>query len=257
MKKIYALLLIIISFVVFNFFWILTRYTTPILVYHNINSRKGSFFVSPENFSKQMEYIKKNGYQVISLDELVRSIQTKTPLKRNKVVITFDDGYQDNFEYAYPVLKKMGFPATIFLVTDYIGKTSGFLNWDEVVAMSKDKISFGGHTKTHFYLGSMGSEDLAFGEIKGSKEAIEQKINMPVDYFCYPGGGFNQRTKELVALAGYRGACTTNRGFVKFNRDVYELKRVKVTNSDAVKPLSFWVKLSGYYNVFRQQKGGD
>ncbi|MDD5691551.1 MAG: polysaccharide deacetylase family protein, partial [Candidatus Omnitrophica bacterium] len=179
--------------------------------------------------------------------------------RRNKVVITFDDGYKDNFEYAYPVLKRLGFAATIFIITDFMGKGSDeegkeFLGWDEVVAMSKNKISFGSHTKTHFYLGAIKDEEAAFEEIAGSKKAIEQKIGIPVDYFCYPGGGFNEKIKESVARAGYKGACSTNRGFADFNSDVYELKRVKVTNSDMTKPLSFWIKLSGYYNILRKEK---
>jgi len=257
MKKLFLILFsVIILFGVFYFSWISPKYTVPILMYHNIGYDKGSFFVSPENFTKQMEYIKKNGYAVITLDELVASIKNKKSIQKKKVVITFDDGYKSNYQYAYPVLKKFGFPATIFLITDFIGRNPVFLSWDEVIVMSKDKISFGGHTKTHFYLGSMIDEKAAFEEIIGSKKAIEHKIDMPVDYFCYPGGGFNEKTKALVTQAGYKGACTTNRGFVKFNRDVYELKRIKVTNSDAVKPFSFWVKLAGYYNILRKEKSG-
>jgi peptidoglycan/xylan/chitin deacetylase (PgdA/CDA1 family) len=259
MKKLLLLFSIIILWGIFYFFWLVPRYSVPILMYHNIGNEKGSFFVAPENFTKQMEYINKNGYEVITLDELVTSIKNKKPLKRNKVVITFDDGYRDNFQYAYPVLRRLGFPATVFLITDFIGRNSmgtekEFLNWNEVIAMSKNKISFGGHTKTHFYLGVIKDEKAAFEQIVGSKKAIEEKTGMPVDYFCYPSGGFNPKAKVFVVMAGYKGACTTNRGFYKFNRDVYELKRIKVANSDAVKPFSFWVKLSGYYNILRKEK---
>ncbi len=263
MKKRFLVLFLIVLFSgIFYFFWFAPKYVVPILMYHNIGYEKGGFFVTPENFAKQMMYIKKNGYEVITLDELVRSIKDKKNLKRNKVVITFDDGYKDNFQYAYPVLKKLEFPATIFLVTDFIGKKftgegKEFMNWDEVMVMSKDKISFGGHTKAHLYLGLMNDEKVALDEITGSKKAIEERIDMPVDYFCYPSGGFNEKVKELVAQAGYKGACTTNRGFAKLNRDVYELKRIKVTNSDAAKPFSFWVKLSGYYNILRKEKNPD
>ena len=258
-KRFLILLFLIIFFGVFYSIWLSPKYTIPILMYHNIGYEKGSFFVSPKNFAKQMEYIKKNGYEVITLDELVRGIKDKKVFRRNKVVITLDDGYKDNFEYAYPVLKRLGFPATIFIVTDLIGTVSKgqgkeFLSWDEVVAMSKDNISIGGHTKSHFYLGIVKDEKAAFDEIAGSKKVIEQKIGMPVDYFCYPGGGFNERVKELVNKAGYKGACATNRGFVDFNRDVYELKRIKVTNYDGNKPFSFWAKLSGYYNILRKEK---
>lgn len=260
MRKIFVILFSVIIFLAALYsFWLTPKYTVPILMYHSIGYEKDSFYVNPENFTKQMEYIKKNGYEVMTLDELVKAIRDKKPFKKNKVVITFDDGYRDNFQYAYPVLKRLGFSATIFLVTDFISGTfavtgKGFLSWDEVMTMSKERVSFGGHTKTHLYLGSIKDEKAAFEEIAESKKAIERKISMPVDYFCYPSGGFCQRAKELVAQAGYKGACVTNRGFAKFNSDVYELKRIKVTNSDAVKPFSFWVKLSGYYNILRKEK---
>ena len=252
MRKFFSILFLVIIFLgAFYFFWLTPRYTVPILTYHNIGYEKVGHVVSSDNFSRQMEYIKKNGYEVITLDELVNSIKSKKNLKRNKVVITIDDGYQDNFEYAYPVLKKFGFPATIFLVTDAIGNKKGFLNWDEVRIMFKNNISFGGHTKTHFYLGSLKDDKVAWEQIAGSKKAIEKEIGAPVDYFCYPVGGFNERVKEIVKEAGYKGACTTNRGFSRFNSDVYEIKRIKVTNSDMTKPFSFWMKLSGYYSLFK------
>lgn len=253
-KKVLALLLVIFLPAAFYFFWFSPRYTVPILMYHSINYGEGNHFVSPENFAKQMEYIKKNGYEVITLDELAGSIKNKRRFKKNKVVITFDDGYQDNFKYAYPVLKEFGFPATIFLVSDFMGGEKRFLNWDEIRIMSKDNISFGAHTRSHFYLGSFKDETVAIEEIAGSKKRIEQETGMPADYFCYPSGGFSQRVKELVAGAGYSGACSTNRGFVSFNRDAYEMKRIKMTNADSGKPLSLWIKLSGYYNLIRSKR---
>lgn len=260
MKKIYFSVIIgSVLLAALYFFWLTPKYTVPILMYHNIGYGEGNFYVTPENFTKQMEYIKKNGYEVITLDQLVAAIKNKKPLKRNKVVITFDDGYKDNFEYAYPVLKKLDFPATIFLVTGLIGQNFSsskkeFMSWEEIITMSRNKVSFGGHTKTHLYLGTILNEKLALEEISGSKKAIEEKIGMPVNYFCYPSGAFNAKVKELVALSGYKGACSTNRGLAKFNRDVYELKRIKITNSDATKSLSFWVKLSGYYNIFKKNR---
>ena len=255
MKKInISLFVVIILLVVFYFFWLSPRYTTPILMYHSISYGKGTFFVTPENLAKQMEYIKRNGYEVITLDELVSSIKDKRRLKRNKVVITIDDGYEDNFIYGYPVFKKFGFPATIFIATDFIGNKKGFLNWDEVRTMSGNNISFGGHTKTHFYLGDLKDDKIAWDEIAGSKKAIEQEIHVPVNNFCYPIGGFNARIKEIVKEAGYKSASTTNRGFSRFNSDIYEIKRIKVTNSDMNNPFSFWLKLSGYYNLFRHHR---
>lgn len=254
MRKFFLILFSTAIFLgVFCFFWLFPRYTVPILMYHSISYENGSFFVTPENLAKQMEYINKKGYEVITLDELARSIKDKRRLKRNKVVITLDDGYEDNFIYAYPVFKKFGFAAVIFLPTDNIGR-KGFLNWDQIRVMSKNKISFGGHTRTHLYLGDVSDVKVLWDEIAGSKKVIEQEIGVPADYFCYPVGGFNARVKEIVRESGYKGACTTNRGPDRFNGDIYELGRVKVTNSDMTKPFAFWIKLSGYYNLFRSRQ---
>jgi peptidoglycan/xylan/chitin deacetylase (PgdA/CDA1 family) len=260
MKKILLILSLILILAASFALWLFPRYTVPILMYHNIGNESGSFYVSPGNFLRQMKYLKNNGYRVITLDELVGNIRDKTPLRsRRQVVITFDDGYRDNFQYAYPVLKKFGFPATIFVVTDLVGKGRNgqgkeFASWEEINIMSQDGIAIGSHTKTHFNFAGGMDEQKAIEELVSSKRIIEEKIGLPVEYLCYPSGSFNDRTKELALQAGYKGACSTNRGFVKLNRDRYELKRIKVTNSDTLKPFSFWAKLSGYYTVFKKDK---
>jgi len=260
MKKIFIpLFLAVILFTVLYYFWLVPKYTVPILMYHEIGYEGGSFSVTPENFARQREYIKNGRYEVITLDQLVEGVKSGKAFKRNKVVITFDDGYENNFKYAYPVLKKMKFPATIFIISGFMDRIpregeKEFLKWAEVKEMAENGISFGSHTMNHMYLGDAMDEKAALGEIAGSKKMIEEKTGSSVGYFCYPSGGFNDKVKEMVKSCGYKGACTTNRGFVDFNRDVYELKRVKVTNSDLSRPVSFWIKLSGYYNVLRKEK---
>jgi len=257
--KIISLLLIFscIALTCFYFFWVSPRYSVPILFYHSFGRSGDLLTVTPENFERQMRYIKENGYNVISLDELIEGIKAGRKFKHNTVVITSDDGYENNYAYAYPMLKKYGYPATIFLIANFIGNNDNFLTWDEVKEMAKNKISFGGHTKNHVYLPSITKESILWDEISGCKELIEKHIGSPIDYFCYPGGGFTEEVKQVVKKAGYKGACTTNRGFDRLNRnDVYELDRIAVRDSNPYTSLRFRMKLTGYYNLFRKDKKG-
>ncbi len=242
----------------FYFFAMRPRRVVPILMYHSISNQKGSsLHVSPENFSRQMMFLSKSGYSVITLDKLVEHSKSGTRFIPRTVVVTFDDGLKDNYINAFPVLSKYNIPATIFLITDYMGTRPTYLNWDQVRLMAENGIDFGGHTRSNVYLPTVKNPGLLRDEIAGCKEDIELNTGMAAQYFCYPTGGFNEEIKEVVRKAGYKGACTTNRGYDKSNLDIYELNRVKITNSDTTKPFSYRAKLSGYYNVFRKFRKGD
>lgn len=252
-----SLIIVAIFLTAFYYLWLSPRYTVPVLMYHRISDGPNeSLFVKPDSFLRQMAYIKWRSYNVISLDKLVEGIKNGKKFKHNTVVITFDDGYEDNYISAYPTLKSYGFSATIFLISNYIDKKEDFLKWQQIKGMlDGNKITFGGHTKNNVYLPDIKMKSKLKDEIADCKRDIEAKIGRRIDYFCYPTGGFTEEIKKIVQEAGYKGACTTNRGFGKLNKDVYELKRIKIKGSDFVKdPLSFWAKLSGYYNLFRKGK---
>jgi len=258
MKKVKKYFIAVIGAIIagscFYLFWLCPRYTVPILMYHsfeNAPAKDNLVTISPDHFEQQMAFLRKNGYHVISLDELVNGLKYGRKFSHNTVVITIDDGYQNNYTYAYPILKKYGFPATIFLATNLMESKDMYLTWTEIKEMSQNNIYFGGHTKNHVYLPSIMDKDVLWDEIAGSKEMIEKHMGHSVGYFCYPTGGFTEEVKNLVKKAGYKGACTTNRGSDFLNRqEFYELNRVSVRNADY--SLSFWAKLSGYYNLFRK-----
>jgi peptidoglycan/xylan/chitin deacetylase (PgdA/CDA1 family) len=224
------------------------------LTYHSVGYEDDLITVTPENFDRQLAYLKNNNYNVISLDALVDGINNSNNFSHKTVVITFDDGRKDNYQYAYPILKKYRFPITIFLAANLVNNRANFLNWDDVREMLKDNISFGAHTKNHIHLTSIELDEPLWDEIAGSKRVIEEHINVPIKYFSYPHGAFNGKIKTIVRKSGYKGACTTNVGSGRFNQDVYALKRIRVKNSDMNKPFSFWAKLSGYYNLFRRPR---
>ena len=164
---------------------------------------------------------------------------------------SFDDGYENNYTYAFNILKKHEFPATIFVVTDLVG-TPGFLTWDEINEMTQHGIFIGSHTRTHPYLPDLSYEQQR-KEILESRQILKEKLDQPINFFCYPTGGFNEQIKRLVKEAGYLGATTTNRGYDRLNRDVYELKRIRLKTDD-VSSFVLWAKFSGYYNLFRRDK---
>ncbi len=209
--------------------------------------------VSEKSFEYQMNFMKRHGFQVISFDDLVEGIKEGQQFARNTVVLQFDDGYEDNYKYAFPILKKYGFPAMVFLVSDKIG-TPGFLTWDQIKEMEKYNFLAGAHTRHHVYLPRL-SLAQAQDEIAGSKKMIEDHLGHSIDYFAYPSGGFTEEIKRLVKEAGYKAAVTTNRGKDRFNMDLYELKRIHMNNTDdQYSGLILWFKLSGYYNLFRHSK---
>ena len=234
-------------------FWLSDKYVVPIMMYHNINytSQPLDNMVSPENFAWQMSYLKKHGYRILSLDELVNGLREKRSFPRKTVVITFDDGYEDNYQYALPVLKKNLFPAIFFIVTETVEKP-GFMSWEQIKEMEKSGMVFGSHTCNHIYLPAV-DENQQHYQIQKSKEIIEENLGHPIYYFAYPVGGFTEPIKAMIRQAGYQGACTTNRGYYRLNQNPYELKRIRFGNNDR-SDLIMWFKLSGYYNLFRQLK---
>ena len=246
--------------------WAQDKYVVPILMYHSVSSADMKLFtvfrpplnvkfrlniVSPQVFERQMRFLKNNGYQVIPLDEYVEGNKARKKFSHKTVVITFDDGYVDNYKNVFPILKKYHFPATIFLISDYVGKKKELLTWEQVKEMSQYGISFGSHTRRHAYLPNLSKEEMK-DEIIGSKHIIEEQLGKPVDYIAYPIGGFSEEIKAITALAGYKAALTTNRGYDRYGIDGYELNRIHVNNWD--NDMTFYGKLSGYYNIFRQLK---
>ena len=198
-----------------------------------------------------MALLKKFGYRVIKLEDLVDSLKKGVEISRKAVVITFDDGKQSVYTHAFAILKKYNYPAIVFLPTELIG-TPGYVTWPQVREMMAHNISFGSHTKNQVYLPDF-SEDRQREEIAGSKKILEKQLGVPMEYFSYPTGGFSEATKRLVKQAGYKAAVTTNRGFEMKHQDLFELKRVRLSNSDS-NDLYIWVKFAGYANVFKKGK---
>ncbi|VAX37274.1 hypothetical protein MNBD_UNCLBAC01-398 [hydrothermal vent metagenome] len=233
-------------------FWVSSHYVVPIMMYHNVNytDEPKPNTVSPENFARHMAYLRENGYHVMSMDEFVQMTTEGRKFSRKSVVITFDDGYEDNYSYAFDILQKHQLPAIIFIPSDLMD-AKGYLYWGQIQEMVENGVDFGSHTRFHKYLPDLSFEEKR-DEIVESKKILEENLGVEIKHFAYPIGGFSEQIKRLVKEAGYQSASATNRGYDRKNEDVFELNRIRFGDKDS--DFVLWAKLSGYYNLFRSLK---
>ncbi len=211
-----------------------------VLMYHNVGTpRKDDemrgLHVTPRMFRFQMWYLKAAGFRVVSLDEILGLIEGAGRGER-LVALTFDDGYADFYEHAYPALKKHRYPATVFIVSDLAGQENiwddsrrvarkPLLGWERISELKDNGITFGAHSRSHPALTALSDEALE-DEIAGSKALIAERLRRPVDFFCYPFGDYDKRVRDAVERAGYRAAVTTQRGYVHKNDNPFEIRRI-------------------------------
>jgi peptidoglycan/xylan/chitin deacetylase (PgdA/CDA1 family) len=206
-----------------------TVHGVPVLMYHSIAVEKGNPIRMPvEQFDKEMKYIKDQGYTTLTLKELYDYFENKVPVPAKSVVITLDDGYEDNYTAAFPVLKKYGLKATIFMITCTIDADPKCLTSAQLKEMDKAGIEIESHTVTHTDLDTLNySQQLA--ELKNSKAALEKLLGRSVDYVAYPEGRYNNDTVKAVAAAGYKMAFTTNGRWSDKSDGILTLDRVYIS----------------------------
>jgi peptidoglycan/xylan/chitin deacetylase (PgdA/CDA1 family) len=196
-----------------------------ILAYHSVsNARTDGLSVRVSDFESQMAWLRCRGYRAITLADFTSQ---SIPKGERIVIITFDDGYADNYWYAFPILKRYGFVATIFLVSEYVNTDHihwwdlpkkdetdrshyQILTWDQIHEMLANGIEFGSHTCTHPRLTTCSPEAL-WDEVSRSRTVLQGKLDQEVISFCYPHGDLNTQAIEMVAEAGYHCAVVTPR----------------------------------------------
>lgn len=203
-----------------------------ILNYHKIDNTFISLAVRPDDFDTQMKYLSENGYHTISPDELYNSLAGTGELPDNPVMITFDDGYEDNYVNAYPILKKYGFKATIFVVTIFLDKNKkGYMSWDQAREMDANGISIQSHTVDHKSMTDLTDDQLRM-ELVDSKKKAEKELGHPVNYMAYPTGTYNLHIAQMVKEAGYKAAFTIKYGNVDKASNIYALERVPIFHTE-------------------------
>lgn len=229
-------------------------HSTPILTYHHIDyrDRQWKLSVSPEAFRKQMEFLKAHQYKVLGLSDYIDRLKHKKYIPKKAVVITFDNGYDNNFIHAFPVLKKLGFPATIFVQVGGINRRS-YMTDEDLMILADNGIEIGSYTIHHGYLPNLGTEAKT-KEIYDSKSMLELLIKSPVTLFCYPGGGLDEESRKMVEDAGYEGAVISSSARKIPTKDPYALKRIRISRS-ADNLFVFWFKISGFYTLIEELRG--
>ena len=203
-----------------------------ILMYHSISARQDFFSaVSPEAFQKQMVYLAGKKCPVIPLAELVRRLHAHEPLG-GSIVLTFDDGYRDNYTTVFPLLKQYNFPATIFVTTDLIG-TPGYCSAEELQEMhTSGLVSIEPHTLTHPKLAKLSRAE-ASREIRESRQVLQEVLGTTPMLFAYPYGSFSEETVSLMREMDFVGAVTVQEGTVSPNTDPFRLPRNSIDSSTA------------------------
>jgi poly-beta-1,6-N-acetyl-D-glucosamine N-deacetylase len=186
----------------------------PILMYHDILPKKEVFFdVTPEELEEHFQSLKENGVTPISLDQLMTHLQAGTPLPEKPVVLTFDDGYGGHYEYVYPLLKKYNFPAVFSIYTNGVGNNVGrsHVSWEQLKEMvANPLVTIAAHSVSHPPDLTLIKPEQAQKEIVESKAILEANLGIPIRYFTYPTGKYDEQVASLVQAAGYELALTMN-----------------------------------------------
>ena len=236
----------------------------PVVMYHRIvdappeGSRHGTW-VTRDKFAAQLASLVRRGYSAITFRDYGAYLDGERDLPRRPVILTFDDGYADNYTNAFPLLRKHGMTAVIFLIADRNVTTNlwdaaggepqvPLLASDQIREMGDYGIEFGSHTLSHARLTDLAPDRLA-DELEGSRRALEERFGRPVTSLCYPYGAVNSAVKVAAEQAGYWFGIASDSGPVRIGDDLYEIRRAQVfPRTDA---RGFWRKTSPWYQGYR------
>lgn len=245
------------------------HYEIPVIMYHRVASSEQEHgihgtYIDKDKFINHLKYLKSRNYQTVTFEELANNKYKERFNKGNKwVILTFDDGYVDNYTTAFPLLKEYGFKAVIFLLSEskYNSwdaddkerpeKRFDLMNDEQIKEMMDYGIEFGIHTKNHPRLSQLPLSE-AKEQIFESKAALEQRFNKKFITFAYPYGDLNEDVKRLVKESGVSFAVATDSGDVVFDKDLFQIRRIGIFPGNSM--LTFMRKVSGRYNFIKMRR---
>ncbi|TYL87165.1 trifunctional glycosyltransferase/class I SAM-dependent methyltransferase/polysaccharide deacetylase [Bradyrhizobium cytisi] len=232
-----------------------TRQHVPVLMYHRIAADGPAglarFRVRPELFREQMLWLRRNGYHAITSEQLAWFVANQHPFVGRPVLITFDDGYRDFAEYAWPVLQKNDFTAEVFLVADMVGKTADWdhdfgpgaplLNHAEIVELAAQGVHFGSHLATHPRNDELSTSELA-DELIRSRLGLESWLSRPVTSLAAPFGLIDERLRILAVECGYKTIFNTSNKVASLSNDLLDLPRLEIRGDLATEEFAYWMQ---------------
>jgi len=230
---------------------------TPILAYHQITAEVPpanlGFAVSLSQFKGQMRYLHENGYVCLSLTEVLRPSDSGQSHRRKTFALTFEDGYENFFTLAYPILLSHGFTATVFVITDKTFKQNDpkreadkrYLTWEEIKFLHKNDFSFGSHTCSHAMLTKLPRDEIQRALVN-SKAYLEAGLGQEIVWLAYPHGASNSEIQNMAQETGYRAAFGASRG----RNSQFDIRRQFCLRDESL--LSFAFRLSRFFRTLER-----
>jgi peptidoglycan/xylan/chitin deacetylase (PgdA/CDA1 family) len=207
------------------------RVPLPILMYHRLaelpadaGASTREWTTAPAVFRAHIQLLVENGYRVVPLEEVLDYLQNHAPLPPRPVAITFDDGYRDFAEVAWPALREAGMPAMVFLIPGHVGY-GAFLTWDQLVSLVQEGTAVGSHTLDHVRLKGLEEAELR-RQLQDSRQKLEERLGVPVQVVSYPYGAFDAQVVQAAEEAGYRAGVTINPSRYQRRSAVFTLSRL-------------------------------
>lgn len=218
----------------------------PILMYHYISEPpaeadiyRRDMSVTPERFESHLQYLRQAGYETITLDDLLYALAQGRSLPPKPIILTFDDGYEDNYLNAFPLLEKYDMIGHFSIMSDVINaETPGYMTWSQIEQMSAAGQHFGSHARYHIPSQKGGTTEYLVWHALGAMEAIQEHLGYHPRWITYPSGEYDAQTIAVYRSAYYWGGLSTEQGATHTLDDIFALKRVRVRGGHTAEDLA-------------------
>lgn len=222
----------------------------PILMYHYVSAPpsdadiyRRDLSVTPERLESHLQYLVSAGYEVVTLDDLLYALTQGRPLPPKPVILTFDDGYEDNYLDAFPLLQKYGMTGHFFIISDFVNAgRPGYMTWEQIEEMAAAGQRFGSHSRDHPRLAGRPVDYLVWQAL-GGVEAIQEHLGHHPRWVTYPSGDYDQRVMDVYRSANYWGGLSVEQGATHTLEDIFHLRRVRVRGSYTAQELATLLEL--------------